>query len=228
MNGSKAMTTGKAIVRMAIVFFSATVPSFAQLASLNLGVKVGVPATDAFDKGTSVSRLTYFSDTKRYTLGPTLELNLPHRLGIEFDALYKRLDYGFSATSIDLITNTATNINSWEFPLLLKYRLSDGSISPFIDAGVNFHHVSGVTHVVSQIVGTNRETGTSEKPQELRDSSNSGFVIGIGFQLGSGLIRLSPEIRYTRWGSTNFEIPSGIFGSNLNQAEFLLGITFGR
>ena len=38
-------------------------------------------------------------------------------------------------------------------------------------------------------------------------------------------IRISGEIRYTRWAHENFR--EGIhFGSNLNQADFLLGISF--
>jgi hypothetical protein len=35
-----------------------------------------------------------------------------------------------------------------------------------------------------------------------------------------------PEIRYTRWGSTQVIDPTMIVKSDQSQAEFLLGITF--
>jgi hypothetical protein len=39
------------------------------------------------------------------------------------------------------------------------------------------------------------------------------------------LVRISPELRYSRWsgdGATTFTVPA----SQLNQAEFLIGISF--
>jgi len=40
------------------------------------------------------------------------------------------------------------------------------------------------------------------------------------------VLHISPEIRYTRWGSSHFNIPNGSAISNQNQAEFLVGFTF--
>jgi hypothetical protein len=39
-------------------------------------------------------------------------------------------------------------------------------------------------------------------------------------------VKLSPEIRYTRWGSVNISDLSNVLRSNPNQAEFLVGLTF--
>jgi hypothetical protein len=49
-------------------------------------------------------------------------------------------------------------------------------------------------------------------------------VIGGGVKIHALFLRISPEIRYTRWTSPHFS--SYLLNSNQNQAEFLLGITF--
>jgi hypothetical protein len=55
----------------------------------------------------------------------------------------------------------------------------------------------------------------------------SGFVAGAGLEGRLPLIRISPEIRYTRWGAANLRNPAGDFSlSNQNQIEALVGITF--
>jgi len=51
-------------------------------------------------------------------------------------------------------------------------------------------------------------------------------VMGVGLDIHALVIHLSPEIRYTRWGTEHFKLPNGSFLSNQNQAEFLVGITF--
>jgi hypothetical protein len=47
-------------------------------------------------------------------------------------------------------------------------------------------------------------------------------------ELKALLLKITPEIRYTRWGTTQFNsvISGGTLRSNVNQAEFLVGITF--
>jgi hypothetical protein len=40
------------------------------------------------------------------------------------------------------------------------------------------------------------------------------------------VIKISPEVRFTRWSDQHFLDPAGLLKSNLNQAEFLVGISF--
>lgn len=170
---------------------------------LSFGLKGGVPVTDAF-KITGGSG--YFSDSKRYTVGPTMELNLPFRISVEFDALYKPLRYGVANGAV----GSATTGSSWEFPLLMKYRLTGGLVRPYLDAGLAFRNLRGF----------------DEGLPELRERSSAGAVIGGGLELRAPGIRLSGELRYTRWGSTSIRSALGDLTSQLNQAEFLVGITF--
>ena len=67
---------------------------------------------------------------------------------------------------------------------------------------------------------------TSRTPTELNQSTTTGFVLGVGLDVHALIVHISPEIRYTRWGAKHFLDPNGSFGSNQNQAEFLVGITF--
>ncbi len=178
------------------------------------GVKVGVPLND-FVNAASSGTLSYLAHTNRYVVGPFAELRLPFSIGVEFDALYRRIEY--SATS----GNSTTSVTSgaWEFPLLLKYRLHGKIARPFVDAGVAWDSLQGVRESI--LAGT--PVGA---PAAVRHNTVSGFVLGGGLDVHLLLIHIQPEIRYTRWFDKHFLDPSGLLKSNQNQAEFMVGISF--
>jgi opacity protein-like surface antigen len=180
---------------------------------LAFGVKGGVPMTDLFkiiDSG------TYSADRQPYTLGPMVEVHLPFRISVEFDALYKTFEYRARLEQSEVVTTG----NSWEFPVLLKYRFYDGPVKPYIGAGLAWKRFGGFKRA---LLGGG-SPGTDDPP-ELRDSSGGGAVLAGGLELKFLFVRVSPEIRYTRWGSTNF-VDVAKMASRVNQAEFLVGITF--
>ena len=64
-------------------------------------------------------------------------------------------------------------------------------------------------------------------PVEFRKDTDEGLVFGGGVAFKFGPVRISPELRYTRWGSENFRDPIGsLLRTNKNQGDFLLGILF--
>ena len=180
---------------------------------LSFGVKGGVPFTDAFNTATS-GNFQYVTHANRYTVGPTFDINLAFGLGIEADLLYRRLSYSGTGSALQ----TSTTGNAWDVPLLLKWRTSPGPIRPYLSAGPTFR---GLTNLNQRIVAFT--TSETDKPLELRDRFNTGVTLGAGLQL---LGHLSPELRYTRWGWANFKDVSGLFKSNPDQFEFLVGLTF--
>jgi opacity protein-like surface antigen len=195
---------------------------------IGFGVKGGVPMTDFLDT-VSGSRASINSTTNRYIIGPTVELRLPAGFGVEFDALYRHFRYNSVASLVDAVSTLRTAGDAWEFPLLLKKRFIGGPIRPFLDAGVNFNKISGLSQTVQTLVFPNRSTTTTNSsPSELSHDFSTGFAIGAGLEVHALLIRISPEIRYTRWGRQNFSsiISGASLQSNRNQAEFLIGITF--
>jgi hypothetical protein len=81
----------------------------------------------------------------------------------------------------------------------------------------------GTSHIVNTVFPS-RVFELTTNPSELIHNWASGFVVGGGFEFGAGSLRLSPELRYTRWFRENFRTPTRIFQSNLNEMDFLLGL----
>jgi len=129
--------------------------------TVSLGLKAGIPVTEAletanFDSGPADifrTQINYTSRAKRYTVGPAVEVSLPFGLALEFDALYKRLDYNFSskmrAASFGTFNQQQHNIVSrWDLPLLLKYRVRTFAYrTPYISAGLNTNYIVNTTQL---------------------------------------------------------------------------------
>jgi opacity protein-like surface antigen len=190
----------------------------------SVGVKVGVPVTDALETFRG-NQSAYVTNTHRYLVGPTVQLNLPFRFSIEVDALYKRLGYQYNQfAGPGSPTTTRTTANSWEFPVLGKYAIFGGPLRPFVDAGANFRHISGVDQVRDTLSAVN--VNVNPVPEFNKDN-DTGFVFGGGVELKLGVMRITPEFRYTRWGSENFRDPvAALLQTNKNQGDFMLGLTF--
>jgi opacity protein-like surface antigen len=199
------------------------VSAWAQLFSY--GVKAGVPLNEFLDAAQS-QQFAFNSTTNRYIVGPTAELHLPFGLGVEFDILYRRFDYTGSATLMNVVSNSRTTANAWEFPLLAKYRIPMKIVHPYVDAGVAWDKLSGLTQTITSTFVALTTTTTTSNPAELNTAATRGFVMGAGLSVKVLVIHVSPEIRFTRWGAQHFIDPNGLLHSNLNQGEFLLGITF--
>jgi hypothetical protein len=136
-----------------------------------------------------------------------LELHLPLGFSVEADGLYHPLNIVFENRVVPLGTfRSSTNITSWEFPIVGKFHLGFPIVKPYIEAGPSFRWIGSNFPYVS----------------------NHGVTFGLGVDLKIARMRIGPDIRYTRWGSdaalprgVNFQAPS-----NVNQAEFLIGISF--
>jgi hypothetical protein len=211
------------------VIFLAVAP-LAAAQPFTFGVKGGVPLTD-FLNATSTGNFGYFTTTNRYIVGPQAELHLPFGFGVEFDALYRHLQYSSVSNAVDVLINSSTTSGAWEFPLLAKYRFPSKVVRPYVAAGVAWDTLSGLGQTITQTVIPTQVTSTSKtsSPAELRHSTVNGFVAGVGIDIHLLVLHVSPEIRYTRWGSQHFlfnAAPPGTIQSNQNQAEFLVGFTF--
>lgn len=209
-----------------LVLLFSCVPALAQ--NLSVGVKGGAPLGDAFSIASNAAAgRSYFQNAKRYTFGPMVEVRLPFRLGIEFDALYKRQEYGYTATAGTASVNALTKGRSWEFPLLVKYRAPFVLAYPFVGAGVSFRSLRGLKQfVTTTLPGGGSTTAQSETPEELNEKFNKGIVLTGGLEVKPPVIRFSAELRYTRWVDHSFRGALNVFGSNQNQVEALLGLSF--
>jgi hypothetical protein len=182
---------------------------------VSFGLKGGVPLTDFVDSVGNGSTLSLVQHPQRYIFGPEFELRLPWGFSIEVDALYRRVNYQVVPTTAAAVGTSLVTSNDWEFPALLKYRFaSRGPVRPFVDAGVAFDHLQGLTDTVTSAVGG-----------QLKNPGTLGAVAGAGLDVHFLMIHIAPELRYTRWTSQHFNL-ANVLTSNQNQAEFLVGITF--
>ena len=164
---------------------------FASAQPFGAGLKVGVPATDAYKVFPFPRPGTVFTAGQpRYTVGPYVELRLPAGMAVEVDALYRNYDFA----------------SSWEFPVLLKHRISLPLVKPFFDGGVSFSNLSDLRGL------------------SVNHHSNYGIVVGGGVEFHLLLIKVSPEIRYTGWAFRNFD--SDLLQTKRNQLTVLFGIGF--
>jgi len=185
--------------------------SYAQ--HITIGVKSGIPLTDAFSDNSVMGVDTFvhsFSQSKDYVIGPIIELGLPLGFAVEADALYRPLNLTVDSTVLPQPTmRSVTDITSWEFPILGKYYFfHTPGLHPYVEAGPIFRAAG---HDASYL-------------------SNSGVALGGGVNIQIWKLRIMPELRYERWGhdATVSTVGAIAFPSNVNQAEFLIGIGFGR
>lgn len=180
-----------------------SLPLAGQLRPVELGFKAGVPLSELANvKGADTAGGDH---SLPFTAGGLLQLNLPIGFAIEANVLYKRPGYELGALR--------ERSSQWEFPFLLKgYPLGRNPvIQPYTGAGISFRHTS-----------TNVSGGGSGE-------ANRGLVLAAGVRNGPGRIKISPELRFTRWfGSTRlFNGPlGGRAETGQNQLEILVGVTF--
>jgi len=186
-----------------------------------IGVKGGVPVMDPFVL-TSDSTITnnYTFETKRFIGGPFFQLNLPLKVAFEVDALYRRLHYESDPFLFDTL-HASTDATTWEFPLMVKRALPIRYLHPYGGIGVSFAHVNGKTNFSNTVL-------QSTEPLELANTWNTGGLVVGGIDIRHGRFHYQPEIRYTRWAIRNFASENGLFNSNPNSIDFLIGVAFGR
>lgn len=206
-----------------LIFLAAA--AFAQ--PISVGVKGGVPLSDAFETLQGNDR-RYVTNTKRYLIGPAFQVNLPANFAIEVDALYKRLGYQYNTVSPAQPAYARTVANSWEFPMLVKFGLMPGPVRPFVEAGGSIRNISGIEQFRSTVNAAGSVIDTTiSSATEFNKRNDVGFVFGGGLEFKVKRLRIAPEFRYTRWGSENFRDPiQSLLRTNRNQGDFLLGIMF--
>lgn len=186
-------------MRFALLFAALSAQAFA-LGPISLGLRAGLPLNDLVDIASNNPN-QFFSTTQRYTFGPTLALNLPAGLSAEVDFLWKRFSLGRP------IPLNERDFNSFEIPVMGKWRSGGGLVRPIVGAGVSFRRWGDFGSFLGGDL----------------DRNNTGFVLGGGIEIRAIFLKITPEIRYTRWGSQSF---TPTVQANRNQVDFLVGLTF--
>ncbi len=204
-------------MRPVLLFLLGSTSVFAQ--PFSAGIKAGVPLND-FLNAAGNGTFDYTAPTQRYIVGGMAEVRLPLGLGVEFDALYRKLGYNGSGI-VGTFTTISASGSNWEFPLLLKYRFRFPVVRPYLDAGVAWDTIAGLKETIVSVA-----LPVQSSPSDLQRNTTMGFVVGGGVDIHAVFLHISPEIRFTRWNSTQISDALGLLHSNLNQGEFLVGLTF--
>ena len=224
---------------------------------LHFGVEAGVPLTDTLSStstsstnptGFSIDR--YNSETKRLLIGPAFRVDLQRGLGIEFDALYQRVNYDhaivnsvFSGASFSRSFEQTTG-NRWQFPLLIQYSGTLSRTKVFAEAGPSISRIANSRISLSSTTSTGSSTSSSTSSRAGQGGTLAGITMGAGVDLPFFHRHLRPEFRYSHWFSPSAGSATGSLGiiiggfipstpvvsptfrTNQNEASFLLGLTF--
>jgi len=196
---------------------------------VEVGVKGAVSLT-----GTSPYDF-WHEESKRYQIGPYLEVRLPSRFAIEVDALYQRVgssqSFRYGPAQVQIGSEPATSVqgvwfnrlrgNSWQFPILAKYYLRDQSAAwqPFVSLGPSIRRVGSYTDTNQLSVDQQRGAVSYNIHSEYTNWTVGGTA-AAGVRWHKGRFAITPEFRFTRWAQNN--------GNNLsrNAAAIFLGFGF--
>jgi hypothetical protein len=165
-------------------------------------------------------------ESKRYAIGPTIDIGLPFGLGFEVDALYSRQGFVASNSSSLGSTTISQHANAWEFPLLLKYTTPFPIVKPFLEVGYAPRHISGTLDTFGSFLSSPTGQMTAFNNHSDVAYTSHGLVLGGGVAINAGRVRIAPQIRYTRWNSSAFGFNFGdgpSFSATQNQVDILVG-----
>jgi hypothetical protein len=179
-----------------------TVPAGAEVFSY--GLLIGTPLTDV-TQTTTLAGINYLRNSTLFTIGPTLQVNLPAGLRVEVDALYRPVAYKIATADV--------SASQFRFPVLVQKHFGNiPLVKPYGEAGLSFDHLANLQQAIKLL---------PSQAGAIVQTTHAGLVLGFGLDVKVPFVRVSPEIRYTRQFSSDFQ---GI--SELNQAEVLVGIRF--
>jgi hypothetical protein len=177
---------------------------------------------------------TLMPESKRYIVGPKLEVRLPWHLSVEVDALYRRVGFLGYINSCCANSVTGERDNSWEFPMIVKCRFPSGpKLHPFAGVGYAPRIVSG-NDISSGSYLSNFDTGAityySNVHRSVSYPVTQGLVVSGGVEFGARHVLISPELRYVHWSQPflNSEGGDGSFRYASSQDELfvLVGIAW--
>jgi hypothetical protein len=119
--------------------------------------------------------------------GPLAALELPKRLSIEVQAIYRPLRSSVQVflpdTRKDL--RLADHRSTWEFPVLAQYRWRIRRAKPFVEMGPSFRLL-----------------------QDVYGAAPYGIAAGAGVEEHVGRLQIAPGLRFTHWAQHNPSAPT--------------------
>lgn len=188
---------------------------------ISFGFLAGGHLRDLLQSG--VSSTSQVADASGHlVVGPALQIRWP-RFILEVDALYRGFGTRSSGNLLGVSFENRATGRIWEFPVLAKRPFFPKSkVRPVVGAGVALRYL-GQNSVLSAAGTTNSATSTVSRDYIF------GLPLAAAIEIREGRFHFTPEFRYTLWAADSGVFPvrgQGIFDSNNNQFQVLMGITF--
>ncbi len=188
------------------------------------------------------------SQSGRFFLGPTVQLNATRKWSVEIDFLTRKVAYQIDAIvdtqgdEDDPPTFVREDIDTiearyWDIPVLVKRYLTPpgAKARPYFAAGVGLRNATGPSGERLTLLPEDFEADedgvvdpvgvTTSLEAEFARSTVAGAIAAAGFETSDDFnIKFNLEARYTRWFSS--PIDAGFARSNLNQLEIVVGLSF--
>lgn len=196
-------------------------------------------------EGGPVQRVTDSRDWKISTvskaslmgIGPSLEITLGRGFMLSAELLHHGMGYvktteifDGSGTTSDDLEHTATETTKasyWDIPLTVRFHPRGiGRFSTaYFSAGGTLRHARNVRTTNDDVSATTDTTSSNQVPAALSAGNLAGATVGFGIRLVDDFnIKITPEVRYTRWFGTTFSSDST--QSRRGQLEVGLALTF--
>src|ERR1019366_10541588 len=201
----------------------------------HFGVTGGVPLTDTLSSSSSSSASgnppnssfdRYHSVTKRLLVGPVLRVDLPRGLGLEFDALYQRVNYDHASStsqpSYFYQSFEQGTGNLWQFPLLVQYHWTLSGARLFVEAGPSISRIANGRSTISSITVNGPSSSSSASTAQGLGGTLAGITVGGGIDIPVFGHHLRPEVRYSHWFSPTGT--GGVTGSFLSTNYTVTGL----
>ena len=174
-------------------------------------------------------------EAKRYTVGPFAEWRFSNAWSLYTGIEYKRTGDRYASCTFTYCLESSARANLWEAPLLLRWRIGQAEVAPFVSVGYAYRRIAqGRGNLTSWrsgpiVLGEEVDYTVYSSTQRVPGENTHGGVAGGGIEFQAKHLKVAPEFRYTRWNKRYWEQygSRGYFtGSNLNQMEILLGLRF--
>jgi hypothetical protein len=164
---------------------------------VSVGVVVGATVTPDLrtESAPFPIRGSFGSTPAGFLLGAMVEVAVARGVFIEGDAIHQPITLTYGGRNED------GSINTWNFPVLGKYKFSTHGMKPFLEAGPAFRGAKA-----------------------LLGSSPYGVTAGVGIEKRLWRLAIAPSVRYTHWGPNSSSF--GSFGPFQNQVAVLAGVSF--
>jgi hypothetical protein len=193
--------------------------------------------------GTTTTTFTTTGQSSRVAVGLVLEFPIYKHLTLVGEGTFHHVRYqevreddqivtagGTAGTNVTKAT-ASVKARQLDFPAMLRYTglRPHGILSHlYVAGGVAFRKISSVTTTTTNsytAVNTAAVTSTSYVPVTPARRNTTGTVAGLGFKFLDGVnIRVTPEVRYTRWQGRVFDQNST--QSRNSQIEVSIALTF--